>query len=243
MSTAKLVSASDLEKLRAIDSCTVSNAIERLNVRMRNEGFVSNAVQCRFPDQAPLVAYAATARIRTSSPPMTHRCYYDRPDWWTYVASLPTPTVMVLEDADREPGAAAFVGEIHAAIAMSLKCIGVVTNGAVRDLPEVQKMGFQMFSGRVSVSHSYAHITDFGEPVEIGGMRVASGDLIHGDQHGVLTVPMEVAGGIPEEAGRLRAEERELLSFCRSPKFSLPELLERIRANGRAECDMPWRPR
>ena len=67
-----------------------------------------------FPNLAPMLGYAATARIRTASPPMTHRCYYDRMDWWTYVASLPEPRVMVLQDVDPKPGVGAFVGEIHA---------------------------------------------------------------------------------------------------------------------------------
>ena len=95
----KALSSTDLERLSALDTCTVSNAIERLNVRLRNEGFVSGVVQSRFPKLPPMIGYAATGRIRTASPPMTHRCYYDRMDWWTYVASLPKPRVLVLQDA------------------------------------------------------------------------------------------------------------------------------------------------
>src|SRR5579863_7574313 len=150
--------ALDLEKLAGLDTCMVSNAIERLNVRLRNEGFVSGVAQCRFPSLPPMIGYAATGRIRTESPPMTHRCYYDRIDWWTYVASLPEPRVMVLQDADPKPGVGAFVGEIHATIGLALNCVGCITNGSVRYLPAVEAMGFQLFAGNVSVSHSYAHI-------------------------------------------------------------------------------------
>ena len=89
----------DLEKLRAFDSCTISNAIERHNIRPRNEGFLSGVARCQFPNLPPMVGYAATARVRTASPPMSHRCYYDRMDWWNYVASLPEPRVLVLHDA------------------------------------------------------------------------------------------------------------------------------------------------
>ena len=189
MTQPTVVSSADLEKLKAFDSCTVSNAIERLDVRLRNEGFVSGAARCRFPRLPPMVGYAATARIRTASPPMSHRCYYDRMDWWNYVASLPEPRVMVLQDADHKPGLGAFVGEIHAAIGVALNCVGCVTNGAVRDLPAVEALGFQLYAGHTSVSHAYAHIIEFGEPVEIGGLKISSGDLLHGDRHGVLTIP------------------------------------------------------
>lgn len=228
----------NLDKLRVFDVCTISNAIERLNVRLRNEGFVSGAVTCQFPQLSPMVGYAATGRIRTASPPMAHRCYYDRMDWWSYLASVPEPRVMVLQDIDPKPGVGAFVGEIHAVIGMALHCIGCVTNGAVRDLPAVEAMGFQLFAGSVAVSHSYAHIVEFGEPVEIGGLKIQSGDLIHGDRHGVLTIPHEVAAQVPGEAAKIAEDERQLIQFCRSPQFSIEELSERIR-KASANCDLP----
>ena len=230
----------DLEKLQEFDSCTVSNAIERLNVRPRNEGFLSGVARCRFPKFPPMVGYAATARIRTASPPMGHRCYYDRMEWWNYVASLPAPRVIVLRDADHEPGLGAFVGEIHAAIALALQCVGCITNGAVRDLPAVEAMGFQLYARRTSVSHAYAHIIEFGEPVEVDGLQISSGDLLHGDLHGIVNIPLSIAAEIPHEASKIRAGEQELVQFCRSPHFSLRELDERIQ-NMNLNCDLPWR--
>jgi regulator of RNase E activity RraA len=230
----------DLNKLRALDSCTVSNAIERLNVRLRNEGFTAGAVRCRFPDLHPMVGYAATGRIRTTTPPIIHRCYYDRMDWWRYVASLPAPRIMVLQDVDHPRGFGAFVGEIHAAIGSALGCIGCVTNGAVRDLPALRAAGFQVFAGCAAVSHSYAHIVEFGEPVEIGGLKIASGDLLHGDRHGVLNVPLPVAADVPGEAAKILKEERELIDFCHSSRFSLDELEERMKHSSDG-CDTPWR--
>jgi regulator of RNase E activity RraA len=171
---------------------------------------------------------------------MAHQCYYDRMDWWNYVASLPEPRVMVLQDADHNPGLGAFVGEIHASIGIALNCVGCITNGAVRDLPAVEAMGFQMFAGRTSVSHAYAHIAEFGAPVEIDSLKISSGDLLHGDRHGVVTIPLEIAGKIPREASKIGAEEHELLQFCRSPRFSLEELSERIRKMN-VSGDLPWR--
>jgi len=245
MSHPSALSAEDLENLRALDTCLVSNAIERADVRLRNEGFVSggsvsSTARCQFPDMPPMVGYAVTGRIRTTAPPMTHRCYYDRMDWWSYVASMPEPRVMVLQDADPMPGLGAFIGEVHASIGLALNCVGCVTNGAVRDLPAVAEMGFQMFAGCVSVSHAYAHIIEFGEPVEIDGLKIAPGDLIHGDRHGVLTIPLSIAAKIPEAASQLLAEEQELIHFCRSREFSLEGLSKRIRIAS-ASCDLPWR--
>jgi 4-hydroxy-4-methyl-2-oxoglutarate aldolase len=224
----RVLSNTDLKKLGALDTCIVSNAIEHLHVRLRNEGFVSGAVRCQFPNLAPMVGYAATARIRTASPPMTQRCYYDRIDWWTYLASLPEPRVMVLQDVDHSPGVGAFVGEVHAAIGVALNTVGCVTNGAVRNLEGIEALGFGLFAGSVSVSHSYAHIIEFDTPVEIGGLVIHPGDLLHGDRHGVLRIPLEVAAEVPAEAARIRQRQKELIEFCASPRFSLDELAERI---------------
>jgi 4-hydroxy-4-methyl-2-oxoglutarate aldolase len=237
-----VVSSADFEKLKAFDSCTISNAIERLNVRPRNEGFVSGDIRCQFPALPPMVGYAATARIRTASPPMSHRCYYDRIDWWNYVASLPEPRVMVLQDGDHEPGVGAFVGEIHAAIGLALNCVGCVTNGAVRDLPAVEALGFQLYASHISVSHAYAHIIEFGEPVEIDGLKISSSDLLHGDRHGVISIPQSIAAEIPETASNIRQEELELVEFCRSADFSLRELSKHM-ANMNSNCDLRWKPR
>jgi regulator of RNase E activity RraA len=240
MTKPTVFSSVNLEKLVSFDTCTISNAIERLNVRLRNEGFLSGVARCQFPNLPPIVGYAATARIRTVSPPMNQRCYYENLDWWHYVASLSEPRVLVLQDVDHLPGVGAFVGEIHASIGRALHCAGCITNGAVRDLPAVEAMGFQMYARHASPSHAYAHIAEFGEPVEIDGLKISSGDLLHGDRHGVVTIPLPFVGEVAAEAAKIREEERELIQFCHSSGFSLEELSERIqRMNVR--CDAGWR--
>ena len=242
MTEPQFLTAAELEELKAVDTCTVSNAIERFDVRLRNEGFFSNETRCQLPNLPPMVGFAATARIRSESPPINHRCYYDRMDWWHYLASLPKPSVMVLQDTDEKPGLGAFVGEIHAAIGQALNCVGCVTNGSVRDLPAVEKMGFQLFAPGLSVSHSYAHIVDFGEPVDVGGLKIHPGDLLHGDRHGLLVIPFEVATRIAGEAATILREERALIDFCASPEFSLHELSNRM-TKADAHCGQPWSSR
>ena len=224
-----LLSPADFEKIRVLDTCTASNAIERFGVRMRNEGFVLGSVRCLFPQLGPMLGYAATARFRSSTPPISGRSYYDRMDWWSYVASLPAPRVLVIQDADHSPGTGALVGEMHAAIGQALGCVGHVTNGAVRDLPGVEALGFHLFAGSVAVSHSYAHIVEFGEPVEIGGLKISQGDLIHGDRHGVHVIPLSIAAEVPKMAADIQRRESELVGFCRSSRFSLEGLAQQLR--------------
>lgn len=217
-----------LQELRRLDTCTASNAIEQFQVRTRNEGFVNGSVHCLFPHFPPAPGYAVTARIRTSSTPIVGRCYYDRLDWWSYLQTIPAPRFVVVEDVDQIPGLGAFVGEIHASICVALGCTAYLTNGSVRDLPAVEAAGLQLFAGNVAVSHAYAHVVDFGETVEVGGLRIMPGDLLHGDRHGVHCIPISIASEVPRVAAEIHNTERELIDFCRSKDFSFQSLAEKI---------------
>jgi regulator of RNase E activity RraA len=137
---------------------------------------------------------------------------------------------LVLEDMDELPGRGAFVGDMHAAILKALGCVGYLTNGAVRELQAVRTMGIQLFAGSVAVSHAYAHIFEFGATVKVGGMEVHPGELLHGDRHGVLTVPKEIAARIPDVAGELQRAEQKVIDFCRSSAFSVGKLGEILKA-------------
>lgn len=236
MASISRISCGTFNKLQQLDTCTASNAIERLKVRLRNEGSMSgSAVHCQFPDFPPMLGYAATGSIRTTSAPIAGRAYHENMNWWRYVASIPAPRVLVLEDVDERPGAGALVGEIHATIARALECVGYVTNGSVRDLPAVEELGFHLFAGSLAVSHMYAHVSGYGKAIEIGGLKVQPGDLIHGDRHGVQTIPLSVAAEIPKVACQIRKEERELKELCQPGRFSLERLdkkLEQLPGDG-----------
>jgi 4-hydroxy-4-methyl-2-oxoglutarate aldolase len=224
----RTVSPETLEQLQQLSTCAVSNAIEQFHVRTRNEGFVNGSVRCIFPHLPPAVGYAVTARIRSSSTPIAGRCYYDRPDWWSYALTIPAPRFIVAQDVDDKPGIGALFGEVHANICRALECCAYVTNGAVRDLPEIAATGFQVFAGSVAISHAYAHVVEFGDPVEVGGLRIRPGDLLHGDLHGVHSIPISIADGIPKVVAEMSEMESELIQFCGSRDFSLPKLIKRI---------------
>jgi regulator of RNase E activity RraA len=219
-----------LEELRQLDACSVANAIEKFAVRLRNSGFADSTIRCVFEDFPPVVGYAATLRVRTSDPPMDGDSYYYRLDWLDHLLSVPAPRVLVIQDLDRQPGLGAFIGEVHANILKAMGCAAVVTNGAVRDLEGVRALEFQMFAGNLSVSHAFAHLFDFGGPVEVGHLHVEPGDLLHGDRHGVQTVPLEIAQKVPAVARRMNGEERGIIEFCQSSAFTLEKLRSDVEA-------------
>lgn len=229
MTASSILSKTEFQRIQRLDTCSVSNAIERLKGRLRNEGSVSpHALHCLFPNRPPMLGYAVTGRMRLTVQPVVGRAYHENMNWWRYVASIPEPRVMVVEDVDERPGAGALFGELHAVIGLALKCVGYVTNGSVRDLTAVEALDFHLFAGSVAVSHMYAHISQHGHPVEIGGLKISPGDLIHGDRHGVHVIPLSIAPEIPRMVSEMIREERQLKEFCRSPQFSLKRLDEEL---------------
>ncbi len=225
----------ELEQFRRLSTCVVASAIETFRVRLPNSGFANSSVRCMFPDFPPVVGYAATARIRSADPPMEGRGYYFRTDWWNEILAVPAPRVVVVEDLDHPPGLGAFVGEVHANILQALGAVAFATNGSVRDLSEVKATGFQLFAGNTSVSHAYAHVFDFGGTVKVGGLSVNPGDLIHGDVHGVQTIPLEIATEVPRAAEEILKRRRYFIGLCRSRDFSIENLRGAMQEQGERE--------
>jgi 4-hydroxy-4-methyl-2-oxoglutarate aldolase len=232
MAIAPLLTDHELQHLRRFSTCIVANAVEKFNVRLRNTGFTNGSIHCRFPDAPAMVGYAVTARLRSEDPPVAGKMFRDRRDFWNAILTIPSPRVLVLRDMDEPPGRGAFVGDVHTAILKALGCVGYVTNGAVRELAGVKDQDFQLFSGNLAVSHAYAHIFDFGAKIVVGGMDVHPGDLLHGDRHGVLTIPAEIAAEVPRVAGELEVLEKKVIEFCRSEEFSVEKLSEIIKSVG-----------
>lgn len=228
---AHIVTHDTLAALAGLDSCSVANAIECFDVRLRNEGFTDGTIQCRLPSLPPMVGHALTIRIRAASPSWKGDNYLSRNDWWTNLQFGSAPQVLVIQDMDRQAGTGAFIGEAHAAILQAMGCVGAITNGAVRSLPEVERLGFRLFSGSVSASHAYIHVIEAGGVVEIGGLRVAPGDLIHGDIHGVVRVPLNIANEIPAVALNIKEQERRVVQYCHSPEFNIGQLRSVVASN------------
>lgn len=226
-----LLTSEQLENLRRIDACTLANSIEQFHERLRNEGFADNSIHCLFPKFPVMLGYAATVKIRGSNLPTADSVYSDRTDWWDYILSLPAPRVVVVQDAATTVGLGSLLGAVHVNILRALGCVGAVTNGSVRDIPAAEKLGFQIFAGGVAVSHAYVHIVEFGMPVEIGGLKIQSGDLLHGDLHGVQSIPLDIADRLPAAAAKIAAQEKLVIGICQSGDVTIEKLRAAVGEN------------
>jgi regulator of RNase E activity RraA len=213
-----------LAAAQQFDTCSVLNAIETFRVRLRNEGYAKRGLQWLFPSIGSVIGYASTLRVKGSDPPVGGAVFEDRTDWWSAIQSLPSPRIAVVQDVGKESGVGAIAGEVHGAILQRLGCMGLITNGSIRDLNALEAMGFACSAGSVSPSHAYGHTIDHSGPVTIFGLTIHPADLLMADRHGVISIPAELAPVIPAAAARLRDHERHLIDFCRGSSFSLEQL-------------------
>jgi len=178
-----------------------------------------------------MVGYARTARIRAQHPPTTP---VDNLGYYQYIAEGgEIPSVVVVEDIDPIPGFGALWGEVNTNVHFGLGCLGVVTNGSIRDLPDAQPK-FQMLAGMVNPSHAYVHVVDWGNPVTVHGMEVSEHDLIHADLHGAVVIPAATIDDVLTEAARIIKRERVLISAAQQDGFNI----ESIKAAYREMADI-----
>jgi len=218
------LSSDQINQLRSFDTCVISDAIETFGVRLRNEGFATAGFRCLFKNFPPMVGYAATCKIRSADPPIVGSRYVERTDWWKHITSVQSPRVVVMQDIDEHPGTGAFLGKVHVNILLSMGCVGAVTNGAARELPGIEASGFQVFAGRLAISRAYVHIVEFGGPVEVGGLKIQPGDLIHGDRHGIITIPQDMAIKLPAVASKIMEKKQLVIDLSKKPGATVQEL-------------------
>lgn len=217
-----------LEALGRIPSCALANAIETFDVQPRSAGFMGPAVRCMFPELGHMIGYAVTGVIAAREPASAH-LRIARAEWVDYVLTIPEPRVVVLHDLDHPDVIGSYWGEVQSNVHKALGCVGTVSDGGVRDLDEMRAAGFHAFAAAPLVSHAYVHMVEYGVPVTVGGLTVQPGDIVMGDQHGVLTIPRAIAAEVPAAVAEVERAERRIIDFCKSPEFT-PEGLKELLA-------------
>jgi 4-hydroxy-4-methyl-2-oxoglutarate aldolase len=217
---------SALDFLSRVDSPTVANAIEHLSERDRSDGYISGHVESAFPELGTMLGRAVTVTMTNSRGPVASMDGWW--EMWELMDSLDGPLVLVIADGSGAPQRVAYAGEIMSRIAQRLGAVGIVTDGALRDVNEVRALGVHYFMRYPVVSHANFSVEKVGEPVVLGDQRIATGDLLHGDANGIVVVPEEVIPALPSAIEAVRAKEARDIALINSTDFSLERLKESL---------------
>jgi len=224
----------ELETLREFDTPTICNAIEIIVPERRVEGFTTKPFICHDPSLPPMVGYARTAKIRATTPSGRNKVddMTMRVDYFKHIAEGPAPTVTVIEDIDEPVGFGAHWGEVNSNLHKGLGSVGVITNGSIRDV-DMWAEGFGALAGSLGPSHGWVHVVEYAIPVEVHGMVVSPGDIIHADRHGAVVIPDSAVSAIKSTVDRLEKAEARLIGPAQQPEFDIEELITILDPDGR----------
>lgn len=205
--------------LQRVDTPTVCNAIEVAQGRRGFDAFTRGTMLCSAPGEA-MVGYARTARIRAVDPPSEapEVIKARRMAYYKYMSDGPRPGLAVVQDLDVPNAIGAYWGEINTNVHKAFGLAGALTDGVMRDLGDLPA-GFPVVAGSVGPSHGFVHVVDFDQPVDVHGLRVAAGDLVHADRHGAVVIPDDVLPILEGAIEKLFASEKVVLDAVKGKRI------------------------
>ena len=222
-----------IHKLRSVDTPTICNALELAMGGRSAQGFTYGTLVAAPQPLQSMLGFARTARIRAAapSPRPADEMRQLRLDYYRHVASAPgVPTIVVMQDIDERRGTGSFWGEVNSAVHEGLGVAGVLTDGSVRDLADLSP-SFPILAGSIGPSHAFVHIVDIGGPVEVFGLVIVNGDLIHADRHGAVLIAPEYLHVLPACIDLVQRKEAPLLAAARNSSFDLAALERAMHAS------------
>ena len=228
------LTAAQLHKLKRWNTPSIANALEQVS-RADPLTLVNRDETVDFmPETGPMVGYAMTVVISGGDP----RPKIEQPDnfvrYRDYLASLPGPKIVVVQDLDRPSCHGSIWGEVGAVTARALGCVGTITDGAIRDLDEMKAAGFKALARRLAVSHAHCWPLRWGGEVEVFGTKVRPGQLIHADKHGFILIPRDGQRRLLEAARFMDDNECDTVipAGTATAGLSTVEILARMQAAG-----------
>ena len=217
-----------LEKLNEIDTPTLSNAIELFRVRNNTEGFCNKDIKCLFPELDVMCGYAVTAKVETINSEIEGGLDSKFIELCQAIERNEKPAVVVLSETSEYPELSAHCGEVMATVFKRLGCVGIVTDSSVRDIEEVKALGLHYFACGAVASHGNFRIIDVEVKVNVDGLEINPGDILHGDLNGLIKIPDLPIDDLIEKVDTVRNNEKKILDLIESEDFDLSRLSDYI---------------
>jgi hypothetical protein len=221
------VMSSDLRALEEFDTPTICNALEMIEPGRRAYGYTRSNLFPATAEQGPRVGVARTATMRSMAPAEKSRDDLKRARlrYYEYMHTpCDMPKACLMQDLDGEnAGTGPFWGEFNTRIHRAMGFTMVITDGSARDVTNLPD-DILVLSRGLRPSHAYVHVVDFGGQVNVCGMTVADGDVVHADLHGAVAFPLSMVPEISRCAREFVAAEKPIIDACRRDELSFEEL-------------------
>jgi 4-hydroxy-4-methyl-2-oxoglutarate aldolase len=227
---------SELLQLKRWNTPTIYNGWEQITKHdVAADCFNLEETRDFMPQMGPMVGYAVTVVIEPSN--KSHR--EANPNSWLeyrkYVASVPGPKIVVVQDLDKPRVIGSFWGEVNSNTHRAMGCVGTIIDGGIRDVDEMTNAGFKALARRLCVGHAHVHVIRFNCEVEVFGRKIQPGQLIHADKHGFMAIPFGDEAGLLDAARFMDSNECETVIPAARGSVGLPldQVIENVTEAGR----------
>ncbi|MHC4642160.1 MAG: RraA family protein [Planctomycetota bacterium] len=221
----------ELLELKRWNTPTIYNGWEQItNCDSARENFNLEVCHDYMPQMGPMVGYAVTVVIEPGNPEHVRKNQQAWSEYRQYVASAPSPKIVVVQDLDKPIAFGSFWGEVNSNVHRVLGCVGTITDGAIRDVDEMCNAGFKAIARQLCVGHANVIPVRWDCEVTVFGCRIQPGQLIHADKHGFIAIPECDQGRLLEAARFMDSNEcQTLIAAARnSQSKTMKEILQAI---------------
>ena len=209
-----------LNVLKSVDTPTVCNAIEVAQGKRGFNQFTRGTMLSSCPEDSTIVGFARTAKIAALEPPSEDPAVIKqrRMDYYRHMAEGPKPSIAVVEDVDFPNAIGAYWGEVNTTVHKGFGMSGALTNGVMRDLGDMAE-DFPVLAGSIGPSHGFVHVREIATEVEIFGLKISDGDLVHADRHGAIVIPEDIIPALKTAIEKLLDTEKLILIPAQQDNF------------------------
>ena len=218
-----------IKELRKFDTATICNVVAtypesdiclKLYDSWRGEYYTDTSLRCMYPELGPTCGYAATAWYSDTKPEHTQ---IDASILQDHLMATRKPRILVARQTYSH-GLERLSGLFGGMMTSELKAfdvVGVVTDGPMRDYVEIQEQDVQYLATGLTSGHGPLQLRGANIPLNVAGMSVKPGDIVHMDQCGACKFEADKLPKVYEYATELiRRESRDKAVF-QDPSFDL----------------------
>ncbi len=226
-----MVTRATVEKLREYSTPTILNGLKRLGITPEQlQTADRNLASCMSPELGVSCGFAVTRKMATRREGGTSRILDAAPDQG--LLAVDGPRFLAVENVGDWQGPVCIWGDLTSHIHTALDCHAGITNGPVRDLPEMAALGFQSFANGAGVGGGFVDLLEINGPVTVAGLAVSPGDLLHGDMHGVVKIPQDLADRLPQAIAAHTEWEARIAAACKAEPFDFDALAQAMASKG-----------
>lgn len=216
-----------LEALKQYDTPSITNVVatypedRELCLGLYNpwstNWYTDSELKCMYPELGRRVGYAVTCVYEMPDPSFQRLGFGDV---LKAIEASPKPVILVIkqnipEEIKKKNGLSG--GNMTTAM-KTLGCVGCISDGPSRDIDEIREMDFQYMLTGVCAGHGNFSVGAVNVPVNVCGMDVAPGEIIHMDENGAVKFPADKIDQVADLAARLAEVEKKRMADIRACK-------------------------